>query len=70
LFASNSAKASAGEILASPRYDFNVDIFSNNSRYFNLGLNQTAISQLLKVSRVSVSKFLKRYPIENGEYTR
>jgi DNA invertase Pin-like site-specific DNA recombinase len=39
-------------------------------KYFNLGLNQTAISQLLKVSRVSVSKFLKRYPIENGEYTR
>lgn len=39
-------------------------------KYVNLGLNYTAIGILLKVSRVSVSKFLKRYPIENGEYTR
>jgi DNA invertase Pin-like site-specific DNA recombinase len=39
-------------------------------KYVNLGLNKTAIGILLKVSRITVSKFLKRYPIENGEYTR
>ncbi len=38
--------------------------------YKSLGLNHTAIGKLFKCSRITVDRFLKRYPIKKGVYIK
>ncbi len=38
--------------------------------YKSLGLNHTAISKLFKCSRITVDRFIKRYPIKGGKFIK
>jgi hypothetical protein len=38
-------------------------------KYVNLELSRVAMSKLLKCNRLTVNKFLERFPIKDGKYT-